>query len=90
MIILNNSDCGKYFISVKANDKSNTGGLMRYLSDCGFTICKHDEEEILIDLDSLVHKLSLNELRKIINQYCDSTVYHFTFDEEGRCYDSVA
>lgn len=93
MIRFNEEDNGNYYISVVKCGAGSAGaednGLIRFLTDRGFKIDKYDAEEILIDINSVIHKLSLNELREMISEYCKCVVSYFIVDTdhaEGRYY----
>jgi len=89
MIRLDETNEGNYYISVSPENNRNTNGLLQFLKGKGFIVADSDEEELLIDIDSVLHKLSLNELRNIISEYSKCVVSYFVVDpseSNGRYY----
>lgn len=80
MIDIEKCDNGKYFIMVRVLDGFNTDTLKERLHEEGIKSFKNDEEELIISLEELEHKMSLNHFRGIISKYCDSVVNHFVAD----------
>lgn len=80
MINFEKCDNGKSFIMVRVLDGFNTDTLKERLHEEGIKSFKNDEEELIINLEELERKMSLNHFRGIVSKYCDSIVNHFVVD----------